>query len=121
MRFLKQLNIMLIKPLENRIIEALEDIKAIDIVQCNVRELTPLTDTMIICSGNSQRHTAAIADKIIEIAKKNKALPLGVEGKERGEWILIDLNDLIVHIMLPATREFYQLESLWSTGTATVA
>jgi len=70
---------------------------------------------MIIASGRSNRQVSAIADKVIEAARKNDILPLGVEGKSEGEWVLVDLSDIIIHIMHPQTREYYQLEKLWGT------
>ena len=96
------------------VLETLEDMKAIEIITLNVRSLTSITDYMIIATGNSNRHASAIADRIIENAKKQGMFAIGVEGKHEAEWILIDLGDLIVHIMLATTREFYNLEQHWS-------
>jgi len=94
-------------------LQALDDVKAIDVVVFEVSKLTSISDYMIIASGKSKRQVAALADKVMEAAKKNNIKPLGVEGKTEGEWVLVDLGDVIVHIMYPETREYYQLEKLW--------
>ena len=96
------------------IIETLEDNKATNILTLDVRNLTSVTDYMIIASGTSRKQVTAIAEKLIEKAKKNKVPPYGSEGKQYGEWVLVDLGDIIVHIMHPTTRAHYQLEKLWS-------
>lgn len=101
------------KQLEQLAVKALEDLKARDIVVLDVRRLTTLTDAMIIASGTSTRHVKALADSVIEQAKQAGCRPLSVEGEREAEWILVDLADVIVHVMLPATRDFYQLEKLW--------
>lgn len=97
------------------VINALEELKALDIVTLDVRRLTSITDIMIIASGRSDRQVRALAEKVIEAAKENNVIPLGIEGKQQGEWILVDLGDVIVHIMHPSARLYYQLEKLWST------
>lgn len=100
--------------LKELIINALEDIKAQDIHVMDVREITTITDYMIVASGNTSRQVKALADNVAEQCKKNDVKPLGIEGQEKAEWVLVDLGDVIVHIMQPATRDFYQLEKLWS-------
>lgn len=100
--------------LKTAILEALEDIKAIDTVVLDVRTLTPLADYIIITSGRSTRHVKAIADHAIEAAHKLGVKPLGVEGEQGSEWVLVDLGDIVIHAMQPAMREYYQLEKLWA-------
>jgi ribosome-associated protein len=97
---------------------ALDEMKAVNIKVMNVQKLTDITDTMIIASGNSDRHVRSIADRVIEHAKKAGFRPMGVEGERDGEWVLVDLQDVIVHIMLPRVREFYRLENLWDVSAA---
>jgi ribosome-associated protein len=97
---------------------ALDEMKAVNVQVLDVRRLTDIADTMIIASGNSDRHVRSIADRVIEHARKAGFRPLGVEGEREGEWVLVDLQDVIVHIMLPRVREFYRLESLWDVGAA---
>ena len=101
------------KQLKDVAVAALEDMKAKDIVVLDVRKLTTITDMMIIASGTSTRHVKALADNVVEQAKKAGCRPLSVEGEREAEWILVDLADVIVHVMLPNTRDFYQLEKLW--------
>lgn len=96
------------------IIAALEELKAIDIQILDVKNLTSITDIMIFASGNSGRQVKALADKTIETAKENGVALLGTEGIQEGDWALVDLGDVIVHIMRPAIRDYYQLEKLWS-------
>jgi ribosome-associated protein len=97
---------------------ALDEMKAVNVAVLDVANLTDITDTMIIASGNSDRHVRSIADRVIEHAKKAGFRPMGVEGERDGEWVLVDLQDVIVHIMLPRVREFYRLESLWDVSAA---
>lgn len=95
-------------------ISALEDMKAIDISVIDVHAITSITDYMIICSGRSSRHLHSIADNVSMQAKKNGVISRGIEGKNSNDWVLVDLGDVVVHVMLPATREFYAIEKLWS-------
>ncbi len=97
---------------------ALEDLKAENIVQLDVSSIASFTDYMIFASGTSTRHVSAIADSVIEAAKAAGRPPQGVEGAEVGEWILIDLGDAIVHVMLPEVRQYYELEKLWGEELA---
>ncbi len=107
---------MQIEELVQLVVDALEELKAKDIVQIGVREHTSVTDYMIIASGTSNRQVKALADNVVEKAKEAGRQPMGVEGKESGEWVLVDLADVVVHIMQPATREFYDLERLWQSA-----
>jgi len=100
---------------------ALDDMKAQDVSRLDVRHLTSVTDTMIVASGRSDRHVRAVADAVIERAKQAGYAPIGVEGKEAGEWVLVDLADVVVHVMLPRVRDFYKLESLWDINARDAA
>lgn len=102
----------------NVVENALDDMKAVNVKVLNVQRLTDIADTMIIASGNSDRHVRSIADRVVEFAKKAGYRPMGVEGEREGEWVLVDLQDVIVHIMLPRVREFYRLENLWDVRAA---
>jgi len=94
-------------------VDALEDLKAVDIVRLDVRKLSDFTDYMVIANGRSSRQVAALAENVVMKAKAAGETPLGVEGLRGGEWVLVDLCDVVVHVMRPDVREFYQLEKLW--------
>ena len=96
---------------------ALEDLKGVAIKVIDVRELTSIADRMVIVSGTSTRHVKALADNVALQAKKQGFPALGVEGEQGAEWVLIDLGDVVVHVMLPEIRDFYALEKLWSVGS----
>ena len=100
---------------------SLEDLKARELRVLDVRSLTSVTDYLVIASGTSDRHVKSLADKVISNAKDSGESPLGVEGLDSGEWVLIDLEDVIVHVMQPRVREFYKLEDLWQVGTDSTA
>ena len=102
-------------------LNALADLKANDVLTLDVRPLTSLADVMIIASGTSSRHVKSLAENVVEKAKESGTRPLGTEGERDAEWILIDLAGVIVHVMLPATRAFYDLERLWSAPATPVA
>ena len=104
---------MNIKKLLAIVLTSLNDGKAIDIDLYDVKKLTSMSDYILIASGRSRRQVSALADKLIQTVKENKFETLGVEGKNEGEWVLVDLGDIIVHIMHPSSREYYQLEKLW--------
>lgn len=99
-------------------IAALEDMKAVNVKVMDVRKLTDVTDTMIVATGTSDRHVKSIADRLIERCRQAGHRAYGVEGQREGEWVLVDLQDLIVHVMLPRIREFYGLEKLWDLRPA---
>lgn len=99
-------------------LNALADLKANDVVTLDVRALTSLADVMVIASGTSTRHVKALADNVVVKCKESGTAPLGTEGERDAEWVLIDLAGVIVHVMLPATRAFYDLERLWSVPAA---
>jgi len=100
--------------LSDLVVEALEEVKAQDIVKLDVRNLTTVTDYMVVASGTSNRHVKALADAVADKARIAGHKPAGVEGAEGSEWVLLDLHDTLVHVMLPRVREFYNLEKLWS-------
>ena len=95
---------------------ALEDLKARDIVEIDVRGKSSVTDLLVIVSGTSSRHVKSIADEVVKKAKQAGVPPIGVEGQREAEWVLVDLGDIVVHVMQPRTREFYGLERLWGLG-----
>ena len=101
------------KKLLDIVLTSLNDGKAIDVDLYDVKKLTSMSDYILIASGRSRRQVSALADKLIRTVKENKFETLGVEGKTEGEWVLVDLGDIIVHIMHPGSREYYQLEKLW--------
>lgn len=107
-----------IKKLQNLVVEALEEVMAQNVVIIDVRGKTTITDVIIVATGTSHRQVKAAARHILDKAATKKVGVLGVEGESPGEWILIDLADIVVHVMLPATREFYQLEKLWKVDLA---
>lgn len=100
--------------LKTKAVQALEDLKAINIAEFDVRGMTSVTDFMIVASGNSDRHVKSLANAVVVACKKAGVKPLGVEGEREGEWVLVDLGDVVVHVMQPRVREFYALEKLWS-------
>ncbi|OPX55836.1 ribosome-associated protein [Oceanospirillum multiglobuliferum] len=99
--------------LKQLVIDSLEEMKGNDIVVLDVKGSTSVTDFMIIASGTSTRHVASLAENVVVKVKENGCRPLGVEGKSGSEWVLVDLGDVVVHVMQPATRQHYDLERLW--------
>ena len=108
-------------PLQLVVTSALEELKAVNVRVLDVRGLTDIVDTMVIASGNSDRHVRSIAERVVMKAKQAGFRPLGTEGQRDGEWVLVDLQDLLVHVMLPRVREFYALEQLWDGGPVPAA
>ena len=96
------------------VVDAIDDMKGVDVMVIDVREMTSITDRMVIASGTSSRHVKAIADNVALEAKREGFPALGIEGAQAAEWVLIDLGDVVVHVMMPAIREFYALEKLWA-------
>jgi ribosome-associated protein len=103
------------------VIDALEDVKAKDIATLDVRKMTSVTDYMVVASGTSNRHVKALADAVADKSRAAGPRPVGVEGEEGSEWVLLDLQDVLVHVMLPRVREFYNLEKLWSLSSSDLA
>ena len=95
------------------VLNTLDNSKGHDVKVIDVRDKTSITDFMVIASGTSERHVRALADHVVEESKKNEIMPLGVEGETTGEWVLVDLGEIVVHVMKPQIREFYQLEKFW--------
>ncbi len=102
------------KVLLEAVTKALDDGKAVDIKVLDVRKLTSMTDYMVVATGGSSRQVKALSDQVAEAARALKQKPLGTEGQQAAEWILVDLGDVICHVMQAETREFYQIEKLWA-------
>jgi ribosome silencing factor RsfS/YbeB/iojap len=105
-----------LEQLRTVVLNALDDLKAKDVRQIDVRGKSGFTDLLVVASGTSSRHVQSIADEVVKKAKQAGVPPIGVEGQREAEWVLVDLGDVIVHVMLPRTREFYALERLWTVG-----
>ena len=95
-------------------VDALEDLKGSDIQVLDVRKLTDMTDYMVLATGNSSRQVRALAEEVVSNAKQQQFPPIGIEGEREGEWVLVDLADVVVHVMQAEFRDLYQLEQLWS-------
>ena len=96
------------------VVDTLEELKAVNTVTLDVRALTDVMDFLVITSGTSSRHVKSLADHVVAEARKRGVPPLGTEGEKAAEWVLVDFGDVVVHVMLPATRDFYDLERLWT-------
>ena len=103
--------------LKQLVVDALEDRKGVDVKILDVRGKSSFTDILVIAGGNSSRQVKALADSVVEKAKANGVQPLGIEGETESSWVLVDLGDVVVHVMLPDTRDFYNLEKLWGEDT----
>lgn len=104
------------RKLRGLVTAALSDAKALDITVLDVHRIADFTDCMVICTGTSNRHVQSIADKLIDKLRAAGRRPVGVEGQEVGDWVLVDFGELVVHVMRQQTRDFYALEKLWSEG-----
>jgi ribosome-associated protein len=104
--------------LRDVVLGALSELKAVDVKALDVRGLTDITDTMVVASGTSDRHVKSIAERVTQRCKEAGFRPYGVEGERDGEWVLLDLQDIVLHVMLPRVREFYALEKLWEGSAA---
>jgi ribosome-associated protein len=107
------------KQLRDLVTQALHDMKGVDLRVLDVRGMTPLTDFMVVVSGTSDRHVKSLARHVQDEARAAGVKPMGVEGEQEGEWVLVDLCDVVVHVMRPQVRDFYNLEKLWSIETPT--
>jgi ribosome-associated protein len=96
---------------------ALEDMKAKDMITIDVRGRSTVTDYMMVASGTSKRHVASVAQEVLDKLKAQGILPIGVEGQDVGEWVLVDVGSVIVHVMMPDARDFYDIERLWSVAS----
>lgn len=101
-----------------QILVGLDALKATDVLALDVFQQTSITDVMIVATGRSDRQVRALSDKVVEIARAQGVLPLGIEGQREGEWVLVDLGDVVVHLMQPDVRDYYQLEKLWQPAVA---
>ena len=109
------------KELLARILSSLDDDKAEDVVQIDLRGKTEIADYMVVASGRSTRQVSAMSEKLVDRLKQDFGCLSKVEGKEAGDWVLIDAGDVIVHIFRPEVRDFYQLEKMWQSGSAAVS
>ena len=105
-----------VEVLRLRVLNALDNLKAQNVQEIDVRGKTSIADHLIVASGTSTRHVKSLADEVVKFAKQAGMQPLGVEGQREAEWVLVDLGDIVVHVMLPRVREFYGLERLWTVG-----
>ena len=104
--------------LRDVVLGALTELKAVNVRALDVRGITDITDTMVVASGTSDRHVKSIADRVVQRCREAGYRPYGLEGERDGEWVLLDLQDVVLHVMLPRVREFYALEKLWEGGAA---
>lgn len=107
--------------LKELVVNAIEEMKGNNLKVLDVRDLTSVTDFMIITSGTSSRHVKSLAENVVKCCKANRIRPIGIEGDGKAEWVLVDLGGAVVHIMLPATRQFYDIERLWASTPEVIA
>jgi len=107
--------------LRDLVVDALRDVKGLDVVVIDARRVSSITDFFVIASGTSDRHVRSLAGRVLLQAKEAGVPSLGVEGEQAGEWVLVDLRDVVVHVMLPRARAFYQLEKLWGADVPLAA
>jgi len=100
------------------VLDALDDLKAKDVQVIDVRDHSSITDVMVIATGTSSRHVKSLANNVVVKSKEKDVMPCGTEGEQSGDWVLVDLGDVVVHVMTQDTRDFYQLERLWSVPAA---
>ena len=105
------------KQLQDFVVDKLDDMKASDIMVLDVHGISDITDCMIICTGNSNRHVRSIADNLAEEIRHAGMMPFGVDNNSDGEWVLVDLGEVMVHVMQSDARNLYQLEKLWHSNT----
>lgn len=105
---------MLPEQLQHFVVDKADDMKAADIVIIDVREKSSLTDYMVLCTGNSKRHVSSIAEHVSDQARAANMIPLGIDGEKEGDWVVLDLGDVMLHIMQDEHRNIYQLEKLWA-------
>ena len=107
--------------LRELVVAALDDMKAVNTVTLDVTGLTDMMDYLVVTSGTSNRHVKSLAEQVVQQAKRAGVQPLGIEGEEHGEWVLVDVEDVLVHLMIPRVRDFYNLEKLWSPASVASA
>lgn len=109
---------MKLDELTQLVTETLDDMKAVDVSVIDVRGKSNVTDVMVVATGTSARHVKSLANNVLDEVKKSGVKPLGIEGEDVGEWVLVDLADIVVHVLQAEMRDFYQLEKLWETEPA---
>ena len=109
------------KKMQELICQAVDDAKGLNVRVLDVQRISDVTDYMVLTSGTSNRHVSSVADKVVEAMRRHGYRPLGTEGREAGEWVLLDFGDVLVHVMKPDVRQFYNLEKLWTDSGQTKA